>query len=84
MAKITGFSTGHGHVGYLREAYHGGPYATKVMFPESWESDDGTARLPAQLLKERLPHAIEAAVTASGWSTGTTPPARRAWRWSSR
>ena len=29
-------STTQGHVGYLREAYHGGPYATKLaglIFP---------------------------------------------------
>jgi hypothetical protein len=33
-AQITGFSIVAGEVGYLREAYHGGPYATKVLFPE--------------------------------------------------
>src|SRR6266566_5106087 len=37
-AQITGFSVMHGHVGYLREAYHGEPYATEVLFPEGWSS----------------------------------------------
>lgn len=35
--QITGFSTVSGHKGYLREAYHGGPYATQVLMPEGWE-----------------------------------------------
>ena len=61
-AQITGFSPAHGHVGYLREAYHGGPYATKVLVPETWESDDGTAYIPSQLLKQRLSHAIKTAI----------------------
>jgi hypothetical protein len=38
-AQVTGFSIVSGHVGYLREAYHGEPYATKVMFPECWDHD---------------------------------------------
>jgi hypothetical protein len=29
QAQFVGFSVVHGHVGYLREAYHGAPYATK-------------------------------------------------------
>ena len=29
QAQYTGFSIEHGHVGYLREAYHGAPYATR-------------------------------------------------------
>ena len=36
-AQITGFSVEHGHVGYLREAYHGEPYATKVFVPQAFE-----------------------------------------------
>jgi hypothetical protein len=36
-AQITGFSIAHGHVGYLREAYHGEPYATRVLLPESFD-----------------------------------------------
>jgi hypothetical protein len=52
-AQITGFSIEHGHVGYLREAYHGEPYATKVLVPEAFEE----SRVPiyAATLQDRLP-----------------------------
>jgi len=52
-AQITGFSAEHGHVGYLREAYHGEPYATKVLVPEAFEE----LRVPiyADTLRDRLP-----------------------------
>jgi hypothetical protein len=52
-AQITGFSAVHGHVGYLREAYHGEPYATKVLVPEAFEEH----RVPiyAATLESRLP-----------------------------
>ncbi len=33
-AQITCFSVKAGQVGYLREAYHGEPYATRVLVPE--------------------------------------------------
>ena len=61
-AQYTGFSVQHGHVGYLREAYHGGPYATKLLFPETWNEDEQTARIPNSVLRERMPKAIDAAV----------------------
>lgn len=62
-AQYTGFSTGHGFVGYLREAYHGGPYATEVLFPETWdEENEGVASITNETLRERLPKAIEAAL----------------------
>lgn len=35
-AQLTGFAIDAGHVGYLREAYHGGPYATQVLVPEAF------------------------------------------------
>jgi hypothetical protein len=64
-AQITGFSIVHGHVGYLREAYHGGPYATKVLMPEGFGHEDHNeeelehgVRIPAATLRERLPQAI--------------------------
>jgi hypothetical protein len=46
-------SAEHGHVGYLREAYHGEPYATKVLVPEAFQE----LRVPiyAATLKDRLP-----------------------------
>jgi hypothetical protein len=39
-AQITGFSVVHGHVGYLREAYHGEPYATRVLVPEAFAAKE--------------------------------------------
>ena len=52
-AQSTGCSVEHGHVGYLREAYHGEPYATKVLVPEAFEE----LRVPiyADMLRDRLP-----------------------------
>ncbi len=35
-AQQLGFSVVHGHVGYLREAFHGAPYATHVLMPEAF------------------------------------------------
>jgi hypothetical protein len=58
-AQVTGFSVEHGHVGYLREAYHGEPYATRVLVPESFET--GRAEIPAATLWERLPETLKAA-----------------------
>jgi len=58
-AQITGFSVEHGHVGYLREAYHGEPYATKVLVPEAFTY--GRARIDALTLKMRLAETLQAA-----------------------
>jgi hypothetical protein len=58
-AQVTGFSVEHDHVGYLREAYHGEPYATRVLVPESFET--GRAEIPAETLWERLPETLKAA-----------------------
>jgi len=52
--QITGFSTTSGHVGYLREAYHGGPYVTQMLVREAFESDNGRAFIPAVKLRARL------------------------------
>jgi hypothetical protein len=43
----------HGHLGYLREAYHGAPYATKVLVPEAFE--EHRVRIYAATLQDRLP-----------------------------
>lgn len=56
-AQCTGFSAVHGHVGYLREAYHGQPYATKFLVAEAFET--GEAEIPASILRERLPQTLE-------------------------
>jgi len=58
-AQITGFSTIHGHTGYLREAYHGEPYATRFLVREAFDGKDGRAAIPADVLRERLPETLE-------------------------
>ena len=57
QAQMTGFSIVHGHVGYLREAYHGEPYATKYLLREAFEHPD-RCRIPASVLRQRLPHTL--------------------------
>ena len=61
-AQICGFDVGKGSVGYLREAYHGEPYATRYLLGEAFASADGTARIPAALLRARLPRTLELAM----------------------
>jgi DNA polymerase III sliding clamp (beta) subunit (PCNA family) len=41
----------HGHVGYLREAYDGEPYAIPMLVPEAFERE---VEIPAARLRERL------------------------------
>ena len=53
-AQITGFSAEHGHVGYLREAYHGEPYATRVLLPEAFAAKGEPVAIPAALLNSPL------------------------------
>jgi hypothetical protein len=60
-AQITGMSVVHGHVGYLREAYHGEPYATRVLVPEAFEGHGEPVAIPAALLRKRLPATLAAA-----------------------
>ena len=43
-----------GNVGYLREAYHGAPYATHFFCAEVWESDEPRAYIPAATLRVRF------------------------------
>lgn len=62
-AQATGFSVTSGDVGYLREAYHGGPYATKILCREAFESETCRAAIPAEILRERLTHVTEPAYT---------------------
>lgn len=57
-AQCTGFSVCHGHVGYLREAYHGGPYVTRFLVREAFEAPTCEAAIPASLLQSRLPQAV--------------------------
>lgn len=65
-AQVTGFSTTAGEAGYLREAYHGGPYATKMLVREAFESEDCVAEIPAAVMRERLTHVTEPARGCDG------------------
>lgn len=53
-AQYTGFSVTSGGVGYLREAYHGEPYATRVLVPEAFEAHGGWVKIKAATLRARL------------------------------
>jgi hypothetical protein len=56
-----------GAVGYLRESYSGGPYATKILCREAFESASREAQIPAAILRERLTSVTE---PARGFDTG--------------
>lgn len=56
--QYTGFDVFAGDVGYLREAYHGKPYATKFLVREAFRSDNGQAKIPAKVLRRRLPKTL--------------------------
>lgn len=58
-AQVTGFSVVHGNVGYLREAYHGEPYATRFLVREAFESKTGRAAICANVLRARLPETLD-------------------------
>ncbi len=45
-------------MGYLREAYHGGPYVTRFLVKEAFEADNAEAKISAKLLRQRLPIAV--------------------------
>ena len=55
-----GFDIESGSVGYLRESYHGEPYATRHLLPEAFEQSDG-AFIPAKTLRARLPETLRLA-----------------------
>lgn len=59
-AQVTGFSAVHGHVGYLREAYHGEPYATPKLIREAFLGNH-RVRISAAKLQERLPATLAVA-----------------------
>jgi hypothetical protein len=60
-AQCTGCCVEAGRVGYLREAYHGEPYATRHLVREAFDPPY-EAEIPAKTLRERLPKTIELAV----------------------
>lgn len=65
-AQATGFSITSGNVGYLREAYHGGPYATRILVREAFESENQRADIPATVMRERLTNVTEPAYGRNG------------------
>jgi hypothetical protein len=65
-AQITGFSTVAGSTGYLRESYHGGPYATALLAREAFDSETAEARIPAAVMRERLTNPTEPAYAIGG------------------
>ena len=79
--QITGFSVVHGHVSYLREAYHGEPYATKILVPEAFDfefSDEEDERpgveIPSSVLENRLPDTIKACIEREKTIYGNDDP----------
>ncbi len=63
--QMTGFSIESGDVGYLREAYHGTPYATKYFVQEAFEydnikdDDDLAVAISSDTLLQRVPLAVD-------------------------
>jgi len=55
------FSVISGHTGYLREAYHGEPYATRYLVREAFEPPYAVA-IPAKILRKRLARTITLAM----------------------
>ena len=68
--KPSWFCATDGHVGYLREAYHGGPYATKILVREAFEAENCRAEIPAAVMRERLTQITEPAYGADGGHFG--------------
>lgn len=61
--QYQGFDITIGKDGYLREAYHGAPYATKELVPEAFDDDEGEGvYIPAKTLRDRLPVTMKEAL----------------------
>lgn len=61
-AQACGFDIYAGRRGYLREAYHGGPYPSKMLVREAFEAPKCRAKIPAAVMKRRLTQVTEPAV----------------------
>lgn len=61
-AQFRGFDITIGGRGYLREAYHGEPYATMELVPEAFKAHGEPVHIPAATLRERLPKVMKAAM----------------------
>src|SRR5258708_36844569 len=64
-AQYTGFSITSGNVGYLREAYHGKPYATRLLVPEAFTAEGEPTPIAASVMVARLPAVLDAAAIRS-------------------
>lgn len=62
QAQYQGYNVCIGHTGYLREAYHGDPYATQALVPEAFDAHGGAVKIPAATLRKRLPLAMKTAL----------------------
>lgn len=62
-AQFTGFSTVHGHAGYLRESYAGSVHAIHVLITEDAASSDDGVPVRASDLRDRLAATLEAVAT---------------------
>lgn len=52
-AQYVGFDVRSGDVGYLREAYHGGPYGTHILIQEDWNVEGGV-EVENSVLRSRM------------------------------
>ena len=59
--QVTGWSTEAGSAGYLREAYHGSPYATQILVPEAFEDENAGKNVSifAKELRANLDEALK-------------------------
>ena len=60
--QFRGYDITIGRDGYLREAYHGEPYATKTLVPEAFKARGAPVRIAASTLRDRLPETMKAAL----------------------
>lgn len=61
--QYQGYNITIGEHGYLREAYHGAPYATKVLVAEAFDDANGEGvYIPSSVLRERLPKTMKEAL----------------------
>jgi hypothetical protein len=73
-AKVVArFGAHSGSVGYLREAYHGEPYATQALAPEAFARRGGV-RIPAATLRRRLPKVLRLVEERERTLYGATTP----------
>jgi hypothetical protein len=60
-AQYVGFDVRSGDVGYLREAYHGGPYGTHLLIQEDWEVEGGV-EVENSVLQSRMSMVAKAVI----------------------